>query len=373
MKKHTIFVGLDVHKDSIDVAFAEDGRDGEVRYYGTITNNTESLERVIRKLCSKDVELRFVYEAGPCGYELYRYLSCNGLECIVAAPSMIPRKSGDRIKNDRRDALSLARLHRSGELTAVYVPNPEDEAIRDMTRGREDAVKAVRVAKQQLLAFLLRHGKRYEGRTYWSKAHWHWLATVKMAHRAQQIVLHEYMHVVQEASERVQRFTDQIQELVSSWRLAPLVTALQALRGVSLTIAATTVAELGDLTRFDSARQLMAYLGLVPSEHSSGTSVRRGGITKTGNSHVRRALVEAAQAYRSPAREGVRLKNRLQNVEQDVRQISWKSQVRLCGRFRRLVQRGKEPKKVVIATARELIGFMWAISWTLADGPKQKR
>ena len=174
---------------------------------------------------SKDAELRFAYEAGPCGYELYRYLAGNGLECIVAAPSMIPRKSGDRIKNDRRDALSLARLHRSGELTAVYVPNPEDEAIRDMTRGREDAVKAVRVAKQQLLAFLLRHGKRYEGRTYWSKGHWHWLATVKMAHRAQQIVLQEYMHVVQEASERVQRFTDQIQELVSSWRLAPLYIA----------------------------------------------------------------------------------------------------------------------------------------------------
>lgn len=373
MKKHTIFVGLDVHKDSIDIAFAEDGRDGEVRYYGTITSNIESLERVVRKLRSKDADLRFVYEAGPCGYELYRYLAGNGLECIVAAPSMIPRKSGDRIKNDRRDALSLARLHRSGELTAVYVPKPEDEAIRDMTRGREDAVKAVRVAKQQLLAFLLRHGKRYEGRTYWSKAYWHWLATVKMKHRAQQIVLHEYMHVVREASERVQRFTDQIQEFVSSWRLAPLVTALQSLRGVSLIVAVTTVAELGDLTRFDSARQLMAYLGLVPSEHSSGTSVRRGGITKTGNSHVRRALVEAAQAYRLPAREGVGLKARMQNVEQEVRQISWKAQVRLCGRFRRLVQRGKEPKKVVMATARELAGFMWAISWTLADGSKHTR
>ncbi|MBE0584588.1 MAG: IS110 family transposase [Desulfofustis sp.] len=370
MRKHTIFVGLDVHKDTIDIAFAEGGRDGEVRYYGTIKNDIKSLEIVIRKLRSKDRDLRFIYEAGPCGYELYRYLVGNGLDCSVAAPSMIPRKSGSRVKNDRRDSMSLARLHRSGELTAVYVPRPEDEAIRDMTRGRADAVKAARVAKQQLLAFLLRHGKCYEGRTYWSKAYWHWLATVKMEHRSQQIVLHEYMHVVREASERVQRFTDQIKELVSSWRLVPLVTALQSLRGVSLIVAVTTVAELGDLTRFESARQLMAYLGLVPSEHSSGTSVRRGGITKTGNSHVRRALVEAAQAYRLPAREGVVLKARLQNVEQEVRQISWQAQVRLCSRFRRLMQRGKEQNKVIIATARELAGFMWAISLTLTNGSK---
>jgi transposase len=286
---------------------------------------------------------------------------------------MIPRRSGDRIKNDRRDALSLARLYRSAELTAVYVPEPEDEAMRDMTRGREDAVKALRVSKQVLLAFLLRHGKSYEGRTYWSKAHWHWLTTVKMNHRAQQIVLHEYIHAVQEELERVQRFTNQIQELVASWRLAPLVTALQSLRGVSVIVAVTTVAELGDLTRFASARQLMAYLGLVPSEHSSGPSVRRGGITKTGNTHVRRALVEAAQAYRLPARESAKLKSRLINVDQEIRQISWKAQIRLCGRFKRLLQRGKEPKKVVIATARELAGFMWAISWALADGAKQVR
>lgn len=372
MKEHTIFVGLDVHKDSIDVAFAADGREGEVRYYGTIPNNFESLGKVTRKLQSKGAELQFVYEAGPCGYEIYRYLTGNGFDCMVAAPSKIPRKSGDRVKNDRRDAVNLARLYRAAELTAVYVPEPEDEAMRDMTRGRTDAVKALRVAKQVLLAFLLRHGKRYEGRTYWSKDHWRWLATIKMEHRSQQIVLQEYIHTVEEASARVQRLTSQIQELVESWRLAPLVTALQSLRGVSLIVAATTVAELGDLTRFASARQLMAYLGLVPSEQSSGPTIRRGGITKTGNSHVRRALTEAAQAYRLPARESRVLKQRLGNVPHEVRQISWKAQLRLCGRFTRLVQRGKNPKKVVIATARELAGFMWAIAWSLAESSNQR-
>ena len=373
MKEHTIFVGFDVHKDSIEVVWADDGRDGEIRRYGAINNNLESLRKVVRKLVSTGVTPRFVYEAGPCGYEIYRYLTGNGFDCMVAAPSKIPRKSGDRIKNDRRDAESLARLHRSGELTAVYVPKPEDEAMRDLTRGREDAVKAVRVAKQVLLAFLLRHGKRYEGRTNWSKTHWRWLATVKMEHRAQQIVLQEYIHTVRETSDRVQRLTGQIQELVRSWHLAPLVTALQSLRGVSLIVAVTTVAELGDLTRFNSARELMAYLGLIPSEHSSGPTVRRGAITKTGNGRVRRVLTEAAHAYRLPAREGIRLKQQLREVPQEVRDISWKAQLRLCGRFRRLIQRGKNQKTVVTATARELAGFIWAIAWALADVPQQEK
>jgi transposase len=369
MKKNITFVGLDVHKNSIDVALADAGRDGDVRFYGTIGGDLESLHKVVRKLQSTASELRFIYEAGPCGYDIYRSLTKQGFDCIVVAPSKIPRKSGDRIKNDRRDALNLARLHRSGELTAVYVPAPEDEAMRDLSRGREDAVKALRVARQVLLAFLLRHGHRYSGQSYWSAAHKNWIAGIKMPHRAQQITLQEYVHSVQEQLERVQRIIRQIQELLPQWQLSPLVRALQSLRGVSLIVAVTTVAELGDLTRFDSAKQLMAYLGLVPSEHSSGATIRRGGITKTGNGHVRRALTEAAHTYCHPARESKILLARMEGLPQEVRQISWKAQVRLCGRFRKLMARGKNKKTVISATARELAAFMWAIACAILPTP----
>jgi transposase len=369
MKKNITFVGLDVHKDSIDVALADAGRDGDVRFYGTIGGDLESLHKVVRKLQSTGSELRFIYEAGPCGYDIYRSLTKQGFDCIVVAPSKIPRKSGDRIKNDRRDALNLARLHRSGELTAVYVPAPEDEAMRDLSRGREDAVKALRVARQVLLAFLLRHGHRYSGQSYWSVAHKNWIADIKMPHRAQQIALQEYVHSVQEQQERVLRIIRQIQELLPQWQLAPLVRALQSLRGVSLLVAVTAVAELGDLTRFDSAKQLMAYLGLVPSEHSSGATIRRGGITKTGNGHVRRALTEAAHTYCHPARESKVLLARMEGLPQEVRQISWKAQVRLCGRFRKLMARGKNKKTVISATARELAAFMWAIACAILPTP----
>jgi transposase len=241
--------------------------------------------------------------------------------------------------------------------------------MRDLTRGREDSVKALRVAKQELLAFLLRHGHRYSSQSYWSQAHWNWIADIKMAHRAQQIVMQEYVHTLQEQLERVQRLTRQIQELVPQWQLAPMVKALQSLRGVSLVIAATTIAELGDLTRFDSPKQLMAYLGLVPSEHSSGGTTRRGGITKTGNSHVRRALTEAAHTYCHPARESRVLLARLKGLPDEVRKIAWKAQVRLCGRFRKLMARGKNKKTVISATARELAAFMWAIACAILPTP----
>lgn len=366
MKKNITFIGLDVHKDTIDVALADAGRDGDIRFYGTIGGDLESLHKVIRKLQSKSTELRFVYEAGPCGYDIYRSLTKQGFDCIIVAPSKIPRKSGDRIKNDRRDALNLARLHRSGDLTAVYVPTTEDEAMRDLTRAREDTVKALRISRQVLLAFLLRHGHRYSGRSYWTKAHKNWIADIKMPHRAQQIALQEYVHAVQEQLERADRLTRQIQELLPHWTQAPLATALQALRGVSLIVAVTTVAELGDLTRFESAKQLMAYLGLVPSEHSSGGTTRRGGITKTGNGHVRRALTEAAHTYCHPARESRILLARLEGLPPEVRQIAWKAQVRLCGRFRALLARGKNKKTVITATARELSAFMWSIAHAIS-------
>ncbi|ABB33012.1 transposase IS116/IS110/IS902 family protein [Geobacter metallireducens RCH3] len=318
MEKSITYVGLDVHKNSIEIALADWGRDNEVRHYGSVGGDLHSLDKVVRKLVSQGRELHFVYEAGPCGYEIYRHLTRQGFDCIVVAPSLIPKKSGNRIKNDRRDAEMLARLHRAGELTPVYVPHVEDEAMRDLSRAREDAKSAERKARQQLNAFLLRSGVRYSGKTLWSLAHWRWISDIKMPHPAQQITLQEYVDAVRACSERIDRFTEQIRQLVTQWRVGPVVEALQALRGVSLVVAVTTVAELGDLSRFDHPRQLMAYLGLVPSEHSSGETTKRGGITKTGNSHARRMLVEAAWSYRLPARVSRRLRDRQQSLPQPV-------------------------------------------------------
>jgi transposase len=258
---------------------------------------------------------------------------------MVAAPSMIPKKSGDRIKNDRRDAKMLARLHRAGELTAVYVPDERDEAMRDLTRAREDAVLATRKAKQRLSAFLLRNRVIYTGRTRWSKDFFNWLSDIAMPFPVQQVVLQ-----------------------VPSWRLAPIVSALQAARGVSLIVATTLLAELGDLSRFDNPSQLMAHLGLVPSEYSSGESIKRGGITKTGNGHARKVLVEAAWAYRLQARVSRPLLKRQQKLPDRICQIAWKAQLRLCARFRRLTAQGKAKQLVVTAIARELSAFLWAMA-----------
>lgn len=361
--KHSItVVGMDVHKDSIEIVIAETTGTHEVRHYGKINGDMASLDKAVRKLKSTRRELHFVYEAGPCGYEIYRHLSSQGFTCVVVAPSKTPRRSGDRIKNDRRDAQTLARLYRAGELTPVYVPRQDDEAMRDLTRAREDAVKALRTARQRLGAFLLRHGHRYPGKTSWNPAHMRWLSDVTMPHPAQQITLQEYIHAVSEGTLRVDRLVDQILKLLPQWRLAPVVEALQALRGVAPIVATTTVSEIGDITRFENPRQFMAYLGLVPSEYSSGQSVKRGSITKTGNGHVRRVLVEAAQAYSYPARISRFLLKRQQGLPQPIREIAWKAQVRLCGRFRRLMAQGKLKTKVVTAIARELSGFIWAIA-----------
>jgi transposase len=281
---------------------------------------------------------------------------------MVAAPSMIPKKSGDRIKNDRRDAKMLARLHRAGELTAVYVPDERDEAMRDLTRAREDAVLATRKAKQRLSAFLLRNRVIYTGRTRWSKDFFNWLSDIAMPFPVQQVVLQEYIDTVNDNLKRVERLTEQIRLQVPSWRLAPIVSALQAARGVSLIVATTLLAELGDLSRFDNPSQLMAHLGLVPSEYSSGESIKRGGITKTGNGHARKVLVEAAWAYRLQARVSRPLLKRQQKLPDRICQIAWKAQLRLCARFRRLTAQGKAKQLVVTAIARELSAFLWAMA-----------
>jgi transposase len=356
------FIGMDVHKKTITIAIIHKGRNQQPRIYGAIANELEALDKFCRKMVSTSRQLHFVYEAGPCGYGIYRHLTQKGFDCMVAAPSMIPKKSGDRIKNDRRDAAVLARLHRAGELTAVYVPDAQDEAMRDLTRAREDAMAAARKAKQRLNAFLLRHGLTFTGRTKWSKAFFNWLCDIAMPYAAQQVALQEYIDSVHENLKRVNRLTDQIRQLVPTWRFAPVVSALQAARGVSLIVAVTVLAELGDLSRFDKPCELMAYLGLVPSEHSSGESIKKGSITKTGNGHVRKALVEAAWAYRMPPRVSRLLLKRQQGVPERVCQIAWKAQLRLCTRFRKLTARGKTKQKVVIAIARELSAFLWAMA-----------
>jgi len=281
---------------------------------------------------------------------------------VVIAPSLIPRRSGDRIKTDRRDALQLARLHRAGELAPIYVPQPEDEALRDLVRCREDALIAQRKARQQLKALLLRSGIRYEGKSSWIPAHLRWLSELVLPQPAQQIAFQEYLNTVTAASERVARLEGQIRDQVNSWHMKPWVEALQSLRGIQLVAATTIVAELGDVRRFDNPRQLSAYVGLVPSEYSSGASTRRGSITKTGNAHVRRVLVEAAWAYRMPARVSRIIRLRQESQPVVVNEISWQAQLRLCSRYRRLMASGKCKQQTVTAIARELLGYIWAIT-----------
>jgi transposase len=365
----TLYVGLDVHKDSIAVAYAPEDRGAEVVSLGAIGTRQCDIDKLIRKLQSKGVTLVFVYEAGPCGYWLYRYLTRKGLCCHVVAPSLIPRKPGDRVKTDRRDAITLARLMRSGDLTSIYVPRLEDEAIRDVSRGREDAMRDLKATKHRLKAFLLRQDIRYEGRANWNAAHLRWLSAVVCPSPVQQIVFQEYVRAVTEQQERLQRLERELHEAVKTWRLYPVVEAIQALRGVELTGAVILIAELGDLTRFDTPRKLMSYLGLTPSEYSSGDRRRQGGITKAGNTHARRALVEGAWAYRYPAKVSRHLQLRLEKVPAEVQAIAWKAQVRLCKRYRKLIARGKHANEVVVAIAREMAAFAWAIARTVTLAP----
>jgi transposase len=355
MKKNNMYVGMDTDKNSIDVAIGEEGRNKEVRHYGRIENNLSALDKLMCKLESLGYTLHFVYEAGPCGYTIYRHLTAKGIDCAVVAPSQIPKRSGDRVKTNRRDAINLARLHR------VYVPLSEDEAMRDLSRAREDAKRA-EVKAKQLSAFLLRNGFKFTGKTPWSNSHRRWLNEIRLPHPAQQIAFQEYRDTVDDAQKRVERITEQIRTLLPNWRLKPVVEALQAMRGVSLIVAVITIAELGDLTRFTNPKQLMAYLGLVPSEYSTGDNRRQGSITKTGNSSARRALTEAAWSYNRPARVSRAIDERQKNLPKVIKEIAWKAQLRLSARYRRLVNKGKNKQVVITAIARELAAFIWAIA-----------
>jgi transposase len=350
---------MDVHKDSIDIAVAEEA--GEVRHHGRIGGDTPALSRAVRKLESQGRPLVFVYEAGPCGFGIYRMLKARGHECWVVSPADTPRRARDRIKTDRRDSLKLAGLARAGELKPIYVPDAADEAMRDLVRAREDAVIVQRQGRQRLAALLLRNDLRYAGKTAWTEGHRRWISRLTLPTAAQRIAFEEYVQAVSESTERVERFTRAIEQELSGWRWQPVVAALQACRGIQLIHAVRIVAELGDLGRFGHPRQLMAYLGLIPSEDSTGERRRQGSITKAGNSSARRALVEAAWAYQHRPAVSPVIARRQSALPKAAIQIAWRAQLRLCARFRRLHARGLNRNKIAVAIARELAGFVWAI------------
>jgi transposase len=359
LMKSLLYVGMDVHKETIVMACASEGE--EVRVLGTIVNISAALDAAVRKLVSSGKQPVFVYEAGPSGYVIYRHLRSKGFSCMVTAPSLIPRKAGDRVKTDRRDAIKLTRLFRAGELTGVTVPDADDEAMRDLFRARLDAKKMGRTARQQLAGFLLRIGAVYSGTKHWTKTHFKWLDELSLAQPAQQLALQEYLDAIRQCESRIARLDGMLQASAAQWKRLEEVRKLQTLRGVSFLTAIGLIAELGDLRRFKTARQLMAYTGLVPSENSNGSTVRRGRITKTGNVNVRWMLIESAWSYRLKARKSSYLLKRQAGAEADVVELSWKAQVRLCGRYQRLLQRGKPKGKVITCIARELAGFIWAL------------
>lgn len=357
-----VYVGLDVHKHSISVAIAQEGREGEVRFIGDFENNPSSIAKLCKKLSKDGAKLEFCYEAGCFGYGLYRQLISTGHGCMVVAPSRIPKAPGDRVKTDRRDAQRLAVLHRVGELTKVWVPGRTHEAMRDLVRARMDASMQLMRCRQQLLAFLLRHGRPYEtGKSHWTLRHRRWLATQQFDEPAQTVVFQDYVEAVWTATDRKNGLAKRIEELVPEWKLGELVSALRCVRGLELVSAATILAAIGDISRFEKPQHLMSYLGLVPTEHSSGGRIRRGGITKTGNRKARRMLVEAAWSYRYPARVSQAKTDMLVKQPKTVRDIAWKTQERLCKRYRRLKAREKKSTVIVTAIARELAGFIWAM------------
>jgi transposase len=362
-----VFVGLDVAKLRHAVAVAGD-RNGEVRYLGEIDTDPASISRLVAKPSKRNTKLHFCYEAGPTGYGLHRQLTKMGHECSVVAPSLIPRRLGDRVKTNRRDALQLARLLRAGELTSIWLPDEAHEAMRDLVRLRDTAVEDLRrkrqmisSIRQMISSMMLRHGRVYPRKKTWGPTHAQWLQAQKFSHPAHQLILQDLLLAVRHAQERLQRVENAIEEFLPAWSLAPVVEALQVLRGVNLVTAAVIMVEVGDLRRFENPRQLMGYLGLVPGERSTGTSVRRLAITKAGNGRVRRALVESAWSYRYAPRGAASKQRHINRVSPIIKDIAAKAQLRLCGRYRALSGRGKKLNVAVTTIARDLCGFIWAI------------
>jgi transposase len=363
MKTITLHLGLDVHKDSITIAIAQPGPKGEVRLFGTITNDLGRLEHALGRIrkAHPEAQLEVAYEAGPCGFVIARRLQQLKVPCLVAAPSLIPKQPGAPFKTDQRDARTVARLLRAGELTAVYIPEPTDEAIRDLCRSRTDAVDDMRRSRFRLKAFLLRNGYRYQGKANWSQPHMRYLRELVLPHPAMKTILEEYLQGIDAAHERVQRTEASMLQLLDTWRLKPAVQALMAFRGFQLVAAMITVSELGDIHRFEHPRQLMTYLGLVPTESSSGPRQRLGHISRCGNGHQRWLLSECAEHYALPPKISKELSVRQEGQPQAVRDLSWKAQNRLHLRFLRLVARKLPRNKAKVALARELCGFVWAL------------
>lgn len=371
MKDKVRFLGLDVHAETIAVAVAE--ADGEVRSLGTIANRAESVRKLVKKLGAVD-QLRACYEAGPTGYVLYWQLTELGVECAVIAPTLVPMKAGDRVKTDRRDAGKLARCHRAGDLTAVWVPDEGSEALRDLVRAREAAKQDQLRARHRLSKFLLRTGQRpAPGVKAWTLGYMAWVRQLRFKQAAQESTRLDYLHEVEHMAERVKRLEQAITEAVklASPEVQEVVKDLQALRGIAQISAVTIAAELGNISRFDTPRQLMGYSGTVPSENSSGKRQQRGSITKTGNAHLRRIAIEAAWSYRLRPGIGPALRKRQEGVPEEIKEIAWKAQIRLSRRYARLAAAGKDQRKIITAVGRELLGFIWAIGIKAEAAGKQ--
>jgi transposase len=359
-----IFVGMDTHKESTDVSYALEGRDNTPQYLGKFPSRKLAMQKLVRQLQSKypKADLHFCYEAGPCGYWLYRLLAAMNQRCYVVAPSLIPKKPGDHVKTDKRDSLMLTRLLKSGDLYPIYVPAEGDEAIRDLSRAREAAMRDLNDARYRLKALLLRNHIQYKGTANWGAKHLRWLAEIVLPHHAQQYVLQEMIYTISERNERLARLDNELLIQVKQWRYYPVVQAIQAMRGVRLLVAVGVIAELGDLSRFDHPSKLMSYVGLTPSEYTSGDRRRLGGLTKAGNSRARRLLIEGAHAYRFPAKVSREIQVRHEGLPKPVIDTAWRAQLRLCRRYRYMSQRGKNSNVIKAAIAREMIAFIWSIA-----------